>query len=135
LTSFITVHDSNTCNFPADKLWSLHAFYDKNFTEFVYKKCGLNLLFDLEVGSNYQDSCNMKQVSDDIVEFKGNARSILKIMDRMNECPGLKYETNIPREQIIPNYMTNPILRFIDEKGTSMVKDTSKYVVQFKKLN
>ena len=129
------ITDSNTCNFPADKVWSLHEFYDKNFTEFVYNKCGLNLLFDLEVGSTYQDSCNMKQITDDIVEFKGNARSILMIMDRMDECPGLRYETNVPREQIIPNYMTNPMLRFIDEKGVSMVKDTSKYIVQFKKLS
>jgi hypothetical protein len=75
----------------------------------------------------------MKQITDDIVEFKGNARSILMIMDRMDECSGLRYETNIPREQIIPNYMENPMLRFIDEKGTSMIKDTSKYTVQFKK--
>ena len=77
----------------------------------------------------------MKQITDDIVEFKGNARSILMIMDRMDECPGLKYETNISRDQIIPNYMTNPMLRFIDEKGASMVKDTSKYVIQFRKLS
>lgn len=129
------MHDSNTCNLPADKVWSLHEFYDKNFTKFVYDKCGLNLLFDLEVGSTYQDSCNMKQIDDRTVEFKGNARSILMIMDRMDECPGLKYETSMPRDQIIPNYMTNPMLRFIDEKGVSMVKDTSKYIVQFRKLS
>ena len=74
-------------------------------------------------------------MSDDIVEFKGNAHSILQIMDRMNECPGLVYETSIPREEIIPNYMTNPMLKFIDERGCSMVKDKSKYKVQFKKLS
>lgn len=134
LTSFITVHDSNTCNLPADKIWEIRKFYDTNFTDFCYKSTGIKLLFDLEVGSNYNDSCSMKQVSDDIVEFTGNAKSLLQIMDRMNECPNLRYETSIPREQIIPNYIEDPIQRFIMEAGCSMIKDTSKYTVQFKKL-
>lgn len=134
LTSFITVHDSNTCNLPADKVWEIRKFYDHNFTDFCYDKTGIKLLFDLEVGSTYNDSCSMKSISDDIVEFKGNARSILMIMDRMDECAGLRYETSIPRSEVIPNFITNPMERFIIEKGCSFVMDNSKYVVQFKKL-
>jgi DNA polymerase I-like protein with 3'-5' exonuclease and polymerase domains len=135
LTSFITVHDSNTCNFRADKVWEIRKFYDHNFTDFCYDMTGIKLLFDLEVGSNYNDSASMKQIADDIVEFSGTAHSILQIMDRMDECEGLIYETDIPRSEIIPKYIENPIQRFIDEKGCSMIKDKSKYKVQFKKLS
>lgn len=127
--------DSNTCNLPADKIWEIRKFYDKNFTDFCYEECGIKLLFDLDVGASYQDSCEMKSISDDIVEFSGNAMSILRIMDKMNECPGLKYETDKPREEIVPNYITHPMLRFIDERGVSLVKDVSKYKIQFKKLS
>lgn len=96
---------------------------------------GIKLLFDLECGSNYNDTCSLVNISDDIVEFKGNALSLHQIMDRMDECSGLKYETSMSREEIVPKFIENPILRFIDEKGCSMRKDLSKYTVQFKKLS
>lgn len=134
LTSFITVHDSNTCNFPAHKLWDIRKFYDTNFTDYCYDMTGIKLLFDLEIGSTYQDSCSMKQLSDDIIEFSGNARSLQMIIERMNEDPLCNYEINLKIEDIIPEYITNPIDRFIREKGCSMVMDISKYSVQFKRL-
>ena len=95
---------------------------------------GIKLLFDLEIGSTYQDSCSMKQISDDIVEFSGNARSLLMIIERMNEDPLCKYEINMNMSDIIPEFIINPIERFIREKGCSMVMDISKYSVQFKRL-
>lgn len=134
LTSFITVHDSNTCDFPAHKVWEIREFYDKNFTDFCYDMTGIKLLFDLEIGSTYQDSCSMKSISDDIVEFSGNARSLLMIIDRMREDPLCKFETDVPIESIVPDYVVDPFDRFIREKGCSMVMDVSKYKVQFKKL-
>ena len=134
LTSFITVHDSNTCNFPAHKLWDIRKFYDTNFTDYCYDLTGIKLLFDLEIGSTYQDSCSMKQLSDDIIEFSGNARSLQMIIERMNEDPLCNYEINLKIEDIIPKYIINPIDRFIREKGCSMVMDISKYSVQFKRL-
>ena len=135
LTSFITVHDSNTCNFSADKLWYVKSFYDKNFTQFCHNKSKLTLLFDLMVGVNYQDVCEFKQISDNLIELKGTARSILQIMDAMDECPGLLWEADHTREEIVPKYVEHPIQRFILEKGASMVLDQSKYKVQFIKLN
>lgn len=53
----------------------------------------------------------------------------------MDECPGLKYEINMKKEDIIPAFVTDPISRFIQERGCSYVMDKSKYKVQFKKLN
>lgn len=135
LTSFITVHDSNTCNLPADKIWEIRKFYDENFTGFCYKMTGINLLFDLEVGANYNDTCSMKTISDDVVEFTGTAESLLQIIDKLNECPGLKYETSIPISDIIPDYVQNSTKRFILDSGCCMRKDLSSYTVQFKKVS
>lgn len=133
LTSFITVHDSNTCNFPAEKLWEIRKFYDKNFTDFCYKMTGIKLLFDIEIGATYQDSCSASQISDDIVELKGNARSILMIINRLNEA-GVNYQINMCVDDIKPDFVTNSMSRFIQEKGCSYIMDKSKYKVQFKKI-
>ena len=133
LTSFITVHDSNTCDFSAEKLWEIRPFYDKNFTEFCYGTTGIMLLFDLLVGVNYNDVCDFKQIDDNTIELKGTARSLLQIMDEMDRCPGLKWSSDIPREEIIPKYVEEPMKRFIIEKGTSMVMDQSEYKVKFYK--
>ena len=135
LTSFVTVHDSNTCDFSADKLWGIRSFYDKNFTDFCYEKTGIKLLFDILIGVTYEDACEAKQISDDIVELKGNARSHLMIIEEMNNCPGLKYEINVPLESIVPNYIEDPVQRFVKEKGCSMVMDKSSYTIQYRKLS
>ena len=47
LTSLLTVHDSNTGSFPAEKLWDIRKFFDKNFTDFCYDMTGIKLLFDI----------------------------------------------------------------------------------------
>ena len=135
ITSFITVHDSNTGSIPCHKLWGIKKYYDKNFTDYCRKYTNIMLLFDLMVGSGYESACEFKQVSDDVVELSGTAHALQMIIDRMNEDSELVYETNVPREEIVPSYVTNPMSRFIKESGCSMVKDESKYTVQFKKLN
>ena len=134
LTSYITVHDSNTSCFLAHKVWDIRKHYDENFTGFCKKSTGITLLFDLEVGSNYNDSCSMKQIDEDTVEFKGTSRSINFIIDRMDEDPLCKYEINVPKESIIPKFVQHPIDRFIREKGCSFVMDTTKYTVQFRRI-
>lgn len=136
LTSFITVHDSNTCDFEADKLWDMRAFYDKNFTDYCYEMTGIKLLFDILIGVTYQDACEAKQIDKDTVELVGNARSHLMILDELDKCSvrGLKYEISVPRESIIPAYVEDPMDRFMREKGCSMIMDTSKYKIQYKRL-
>ena len=92
-------------------------------------------MFDILIGVTYEDACEAKQISDDIVELKGNARSHLMIIEEMNNCPGLKYEINVPLESIVPNYIEDPVQRFVKEKGCSMVMDKSSYTIQYRKLS
>lgn len=135
LQPIITVHDSNTCLLPTEKIFEIRKFYDVNFTEF----CAgfgpkVRLLFDLLSGTAYESATDMRQVEDNVIEFKGNADSILRLYDKIMGCRRMKVECNMKREDIIPNYINNPMHRFILENGTSLVKDTSKYKVMFRKV-
>lgn len=134
LTSFITVHDSNTCDFPADKLWDIRKFYDKNFTDFCYDKTGIKLLFDILIGATYQDACEAKMIDDDTIELTGTARSHQMIIQKMNECPNLKYEIDMNIEDIVPKYVENSTDRMIKEQGCSFIMDKSKYTVRYHRL-
>jgi len=135
LTPILTVHDSNTAFFPADRLWGLWEFYEKNFTEFVYNNTGMTLLFDLMIGVTYHDVASLKVINKDILELTGNARSLQMIIQSMRECQGLLFEINVPEESIIPQYTENPMTRFIAEKACCLIRDTSNYTVQFRKLS
>ena len=82
------------------------------------------------VGTTYQDACDMRQVDDKTITLSGNAHSILRILDKLDEVPEkVRYHTDIPRDQIIPSYVNDAMERFIKEKGTSLIKDESYYTV------
>lgn len=135
LQPIITVHDSNTCLLPTEKIFEIRRFYDKNFTDF----CSgfgpkIKLLFDLLSGTAYEAATDMKTIDDNTIEFKGSADSILRTYDKIMNCPNIKVECSVEREDLVPKYIEDAMLRFIKEKGTNMVKDESKYVVQFKKI-
>ena len=135
LEPIIVVHDSNTNYFPIDKLFYIKSFYDKNFTEFCENQCHVPFLFDLLVGSTYQDACTLTQIDENTIELNGNAFSINKILSKIDNESSLKIKTDIDRNNIIPEYIVNPIQRFIIEKGTSVIMDISNYTVKLTKLN
>ena len=135
LTSLLTVHDSNTSSFCGERLWSIRKFLDSNFTDFCYEMTGIKLLFDILVGVTYQDACEAKQISDDVVQLVGNARSHQMILNQLDHCEGLKYEIDMPRDQIVPKFVEDPMQRFIIEKGTSMIMDKSSYTINYRKLS
>ena len=96
---------------------------------------GIKLLFDVLIGFSYQDACEAKQISDDVVELTGNARSHLMILEQLDHCDGLKYEIDMPRDQIVPKLVDDFMLRFLTEKGTSMIMDRSSYKICYKRLS
>ena len=107
----------------------------KFFTEEVYEKSQMTLLFDLNVGVTYSDVTLLKAIDSKTVELTGTARALKMIANSMDECPKLEYETNIPVMELQENYITHPIDRFIREKGCSMILDKSEFTVRFHKLN
>ena len=134
IRSIITVHDSCTSYIPVEKLWEILGFCKHHFTDWCYDKIGIKLVFDMLVGTTYQDACDMKQIDDRTISFSGNAHSILRILDKLDEVPEkVRYHTDIPREQIIPEYVEDAMERFIKEKGTSLIKDDSYYTVKLYK--
>ena len=135
LQPIIVVHDSNTNYVPVSKIFEIRKFYDTYYTDF----CAgfgpkIKLLFDLLAGDAYERAMPMKMIDENTIEFSGNAYSMVKMYDKIMGCKDLKVECSMKREDLVPNFVQNPIDRFIREKGTNIVKDLSSYTVQFKRL-
>lgn len=136
LQPIIVVHDSNTNYVPISKVFEIRKFYDENYTKYCASfGPKIMLLFDLLLGVSYEKACPMKMIDENTIEYKGSAYSLLGIYDKIMNCPDLKVTCNMRREELIPKFVTDPIDRFIREKGTCIVKDLSKYTIQFYKIN
>jgi hypothetical protein len=129
LQSFIEKYPYINYSYSPDK------FYDTYYTSY----CAgygpkIKLLFDLLAGDAYERAMPMKMIDDNTIEFSGNAYSMIKMYDKIMNCPDLKVECNVKREDLVPKWVTHPIDRFIKEKGTNIVKDLSSYTVQFRRI-
>lgn len=135
LQPIIVVHDSNTNYVPVNKFFDIRHFYDVNYTEYcASNSVGITLLFDLLAGVSYERAVPMKMIDDNTVEMSGSAYSLIGLYDKLMNDKEIKVECSVKREDLVPQFVTNPIERFIIENGTSMIKDLSKYTIQFKKL-
>lgn len=135
LQPIIVVHDSNTNYLPVSKIFDIKKFYDKNYTEYC-ESFGprIKLLFDLLSGVSYERAVTLKQIDDDTIEYTGNSYSLVGLYDKIMGCPDLNVECSMRREDLIPNLVTDPIDRFIRENGTCVIKDLSKYTIQFHRI-
>lgn len=86
------------------------------------------------IGESYESAVQVDTLSDTEIEFTGSAYSLTLLYDKIMNCPTIKVQSSLSRDELIPNYVTSCIARLIDEKGTSMVKDKSKYTIKFTKL-
>ena len=136
LVPIITVHDSNTNYISLLRLFSISSYYQTHYTGYCKGITPhITLLFDLNLGVSYEASMCLKQIDEDTIEFSGSAYQLLSLYDKlMNHKDLIKVECNVKREDLISRFVTNPIERFILEKGTSMIKDLSNYTIQFHKI-
>lgn len=136
LQPIIVVHDSNTNYVPVEKFFEIRKFYDKNYTEYcANNSVGITLLFDLLAGQSYERAVPIKMIDDNTVECTGSAYSLLGLYDKLVGNKNIHVICNLSRDELIPKFVSNPIERFIREKGTSIIKDLSKYTIQFKKID
>lgn len=116
-------------------MFEIRRFYDKNYTDFcatIGPK--IRLLFDLLVGYSYEEANELKTIDENTIEFKGSAKSILKLYDKIMNCP-LDVECDTSRDDIVgaQKLVSSPYQRFIIEGGCNMSKDLSKIKVRFHK--
>lgn len=110
----------------------LRPFYDENFTGFTRGFTGVPFLYDLFIGANYNDCCLMTQLSDDTVKLGGSNSDILKILSKLDEAR-VDYCIDKDRRDFIPEYVNNPIERFIrDSVNTNIEMDISENDVTIK---
>ena len=136
LQPIIVVHDSNTNYVPVSKFFSIDAFYKKNFTKYCEGITPhITLLFDLMIGTAYENCVPLKQINNNTVEVSGSAYQLIGLYDKLMNNDEIQVECNVKREDLVPQFVTNPIERFILEKGTSIIKDLSNYTIQFHKVS
>ena len=138
LQPIIVVHDSNTNITPVKEFFNLRPFYDTNYTEYCMNNMGdkvkICLKFDLLIGTRYELAVTANQIDVNTVEVSGSSLQLIDLYDKLMNDKEIKVECSVKREDLVPQFVTNPIERFIIENGTSMIKDLSKYTIQFKKL-
>lgn len=135
LKPIIVVHDSNTNYVPVERIFEIRKFYDKYYTDYCASfGPKIKLLFDLLCGDSYERAMEMKSIDDNTIQFTGSAYSIQKIYNKLMNCKSIKVECDTPYENIVPQWVTDPIDRFIQEKGTCIIKDNSRYTVSFTKV-
>ena len=126
MSPLIVVHDSNTNYVPAGFMPHLRAFYDENFTKFTREFTGVPFLYDLFVGANYNDCCLLNTINEHKISIGGSNSDILKILGKLDDAR-VDYAINIDRRDLIPEYVENPIERFIrDSINTNIEMDISE---------
>ena len=86
-------------------------------------------------GYSYETAKELKQLEDNIIEFTGDAYSLLKIYDKIMACEKIKVSCDKTREEIEGSIklVSSPYHRFILDGGGNMTKDTSKITIKFMK--
>jgi hypothetical protein len=136
LQPIIVVHDSNTNYVPTSKIFEIRKFYDTYYTDYCASfGPKIKLLFDLLAGAAYEAACPLKTIDENTIEFTGSAYALTRLYDKIMNCKDLVVECDTKREDLIPNFVDNPMLNFILEKGVNMWKDLSQYTIRFRKLN
>jgi hypothetical protein len=122
--------DSNTNYVPAGFMPHLRAFYDENFTGFTRSFTGVPFLYDLFIGANYNDCCLMEQLGEGKVAIGGSNSDILKVLNKLDEAR-VEYSINKDRRDLIPEFVENPIERFIrDSINTNIEMDISENKIE-----
>lgn len=138
LQPIIVVHDSNTNYVPVSKIFDMRKYYDEHYTAFCagINPPGIYLLFDLLAGYSYELAAPLKQIDNDTIEFSGSATSILKIYDKIMNCPDIRVESDMKRDDVVSQIalVDDPYYRFILEGGCNMTKDLSKVTVRFHRV-
>lgn len=135
------VHDSN-CNYiDAKFFWDIQDFYYKNFTEFLYDLTGVKYKFSVLLGTNYYDSCELKQLDYGRLRLEGTGLAINELMQRLDDV-GVKYSLEVPEgiEVIggrLPEIYHDSIEEFIRYEAREPIyhKDISHYKVILNKID
>lgn len=139
LQPIIVVHDSNTNFLDVSKFFEARNYYNINYTDYCENNMGDNvhlvLKFDLLGGVSYERACPLKQIDNNTVEVSGSAYQLIGLYDKLMNNDEIQVKCSVKKEDLIPQFVTNPIERFILEKGTSIIKDLSNYTIQFHKVN
>lgn len=79
------VHDSCQIYFPTKYLFEMNEYYTRNLSGYLYDIHKILYAFDLEVGVNYYDVCDLHQIDETHIELKGSYTAISKLINKCKE--------------------------------------------------
>jgi len=143
------VHDSSQNIVEGRLLFDIFPFYHHNLTDYLYDLYGIKYEFDLEVGCNYFDMCDLSQIDNDTISLKGNYTSINGLLTNLGDS--LKYElvsvvdkksnteidviNNKPSSEFKPKLFNDTIEQFNSMNMMAHFNvDKSKYVFTIKRI-
>lgn len=87
-----TVHDSSQNYFQIDKLFEIRDYYYETLTEYLWNKYKVRYEFDVEVGANYFDMCEYKNLTQTKLELGGSYTAVKKLLDKIKSSGMLNFE-------------------------------------------
>lgn len=129
----MNITDSNTNYVPAGFTPWLRPFYDENFTEYSRNLTGIPFLYDIFIGANYNDCSQLNFIELGKVKVSGSNSSLEAMLRKFDEA-GVEYVIDKDRRDLIPQYVKNPIERFIrDSINTNIEMDLTEneLVIEF----
>ena len=85
------VHDSCQIYFPTKYLFDMSDYYFRNLSEYLDGIHHVLYAFDLEIGTNYYDICDLKQLDPTHIQIAGNYVSVKNLVDKCR-ADGLRFE-------------------------------------------
>jgi hypothetical protein len=85
------VHDSCQIYFPTKYLFEMNEYYTRNLSGYLFDLHKILYAFDLEVGVNYFDVCDLHQISPTEIELTGTYTAIKALIEKCH-ADGLMVE-------------------------------------------
>jgi hypothetical protein len=80
------IHDSSQNSFLARDIFKIFAFYREHLTAYLKAKYfNINFLFDLEIGKNFYDMCEVKDLDERTLEIEGTYTAVSDLLLGLNE--------------------------------------------------
>lgn len=133
IVPWLVVHDSCTKYFPIKDIFEIGEFYKEHFTQYLYKMLGILWEFDIEMGNNYGDRFEFKNIDKDTLQFSGNYISINPVLQKMKKelnitIKYMKSDEEISESNFLPKFGTGIVSDFMKKTGSPTYDvDYSKY--------
>lgn len=85
MAPFMIVHDSFTCYFPVENLFSVYDFCYEHFSDYLFEGSGVRYEFDLKIGDNYFDMGKFTLIDETTCTLEGSKFALSKMYPKLKD--------------------------------------------------